>query len=161
MQLEEPGQRREGELIVGSGAAGKNLLSEQEELNNSELPVLCLEGGLVRMKDSALSQLRSVNVLNVPREMAGNEFWHQPLVDMAIVPCFESAGGEGCEWLGGPVVDSVSSGLQVGLLGEASRSLTPGVLVWWSSRRGRGQMMWVLLSMLTLQPWEVWGIRSG
>jgi hypothetical protein len=123
--LEEPGQRREGELIVGSGAAGEHLFSEQEQLNCSEIPVLCLEGGLVWVKDSALSQLRSVNVLNVPREMAGYEFWHQPLVDMTIVPCFDSAGGEGCEWLGGPVVESESSGLQVGLLGEASRSFTP------------------------------------
>jgi len=126
MQLEKPGQQREGELKVGSGAAGEKILSEQEQLNSSELPVLCLEGGLVRVKYSALSQLRSVNVLNVPREMAGNELWHQPLVEMAIVPCIDSAGGEGCEWLGGPVVDSESSGLQVGLMGEASRSLTPG-----------------------------------
>jgi hypothetical protein len=104
-----------GKNIIGGGA-----------VDSSELHVLCLEGGLVRVKDSALSQLRSVNVLNVPREMAGNELWHQPLVEMAIVPCIDSAGGEGCEWLGGPVVDSESSGLQVGLMGEASRSLTPG-----------------------------------
>jgi hypothetical protein len=125
VQMEESGQQREGELIVGADAAGDKFFSEQEQLNCSDIPVLCLEGGLVRVKDSALSQLRSVDMLSVPRELTRNVFGHQT-VDMEIVPCFGSAGGEGCEWLGGPVVDSVSPGLQVGLSGEASRSITPG-----------------------------------
>jgi hypothetical protein len=125
VQREEPGQQREGELTVGSGAAGDKLFSEQEKLFCSEIPVLCLEGGLVRVKVSALSQLRSMDMLSMPRELTGDVFGHQS-VDMEIVPCFGSAGGEGCEWMGGPVVDSVSPGLQVGLLGEDSSSITPG-----------------------------------
>jgi hypothetical protein len=125
VQWEEPGLQRVGELVVGSSAAGDEFFSEQEQLNCSKFPVLCLDGGLVRVKDSALSQLRSVDMLSVPRELTGNVFGHQS-VDMEIVPCFGSARGEGSEWMGGPVVESVPPGLQVGLLGEASSSISPG-----------------------------------
>jgi hypothetical protein len=149
VQREESGQQREGELIVGSGAAGEKLFSEQEQLFCSEIPVLCLEGGLVRVIDSANSQLRSVEMLSVPRELAGDVFGHKS-VDMEIVPCFGSAGGEGCEWMGGPVEDSVSPGLQVGLLGEDSRSITLGEVGLVEFKEGEGLLLWVLLSMPTL-----------
>jgi hypothetical protein len=55
VQLEELGQRREGELKAGSGAAVEKIFSVQEQLDSSELSVLCSEGGLVWVKDLALS----------------------------------------------------------------------------------------------------------
>jgi hypothetical protein len=140
VQRKEPGQQREGELIVGAGAAGDLLFLEQEKVNCSEIPVLCLEGGLVRVIDSALSQLRSVDLLSVPRELTENVFGHQS-VDMESVPCFGSAGGEGCEWMEGPVVDSVSPGLQVGLLGEDSRSITLGEVGMVEFKEGGGAVV--------------------
>jgi hypothetical protein len=125
VQMEGSGQRKEGEMTDGSGEAGEKSFPEQEQVKCSDAPVLCLEGGLVRVKDSTFSQLRSVNLLSVSRELAGDVFGHET-VDMEIVPCLGSAGGEDCEWMRGPMVDSVSPGLQVGVVGEASSSFTPG-----------------------------------
>jgi hypothetical protein len=133
-------EMRVGELIVGAGTAGDELASKQEKSFCSETPVLCLEGGLVRVKDPANSQLRSVEMLSVPRELTGDVFGHQS-VDMEIVPCFGSAGGEGCEWMGGPVEDSVSPGLQVGLLGEDSRRFTPGEVGLVELKEGGGDVV--------------------
>jgi len=45
---------------------------------------------------------------------------------------------EGCEGLGGPVVDSVTPGLQVGVVGEVSSSFTPGDAGWVDFKEGGG-----------------------
>jgi hypothetical protein len=62
----------------------------------------------------------------VPPVLSGTKLWHQPLVDTVVVPCIDSAGGEGCDWKGGPVSELESSGLQVEDEGEASSDNIPG-----------------------------------
>jgi hypothetical protein len=122
-------------LNAGSGAALEKRSSEQLQSVSSELSVVCSEAGPVRVKEfSAQLQFRTDNILNVPRVLSRTELWPQPLVEIAIVPCIDSGGGEGCDWMGGPVEESEPSGLQVGDEGEALAAIFQGVLFWWSSR---------------------------
>jgi hypothetical protein len=79
--------------------------------------------------------LKTDNLLIVPRMLIGTEFWPQSLVDIAFVPCIDSARGEGSDWKGGLVLESESSGLQVGDEVRPPAAFIPGVLNWWSSRR--------------------------
>jgi hypothetical protein len=119
-------QRKEGELNAGSGSAMEKGFSEQLQLDSRELFVVCSEAGPVRVRESSEQlQLKTDNLI-VPWILTGTESWPQPLVDIAFVPCIDSAGGEGSDWKGGLVLESESSGLQVGDEGETSSGIHPG-----------------------------------
>jgi hypothetical protein len=76
------------------------------------------EATSVRVREfSEQSRVENVNLCIVPRVLLGNEFGSHPLVDNEVVPCVNSAGREGCDWKGGPVLKLDVPGLQVGVEG--------------------------------------------
>jgi hypothetical protein len=124
--MEVPVQRKEGELNAGSRSAMEKGSLEQLQPDSRELSVVCSEAGPIRVRESSEQlQLKTDNLI-VPWILTGTESWPQPLVDIAFVPCIDSAGGEGSDWKGGLVLESESSGLQVGDEGETSSGIHPG-----------------------------------
>ncbi len=89
-------------LNVGSRSDLEKRSLEQSEPDSRELSVVCSEAGPIRVRESSEQlQLKTDNLLNVPRMLTGTKLWPQPLVDTVVVPCINSAGGEGCDWKGG------------------------------------------------------------
>jgi hypothetical protein len=123
--LEVPGQRKEGEVQTGSGSAMEKRSLEQLQPDSREFSVVCSVACPVRVRE--FSEQLQLKIDNLPRVLSGTEFWPHLLEEIVIVPCIDSAGGERCDWKGGgPVLESDSSGLQVGVEGEASNDNLPG-----------------------------------
>lgn len=125
-QRDDSGEKKKGESNGGSGEVGGKADSVKEKWTCSESRVLCIEDGRELLKVPVISQMRTLELQGVHRELTGTVFGLQS-GNMERVPCFGSAGGAGGEWLGGPGVDSGSPGLRVGLVGEASVCHIPGL----------------------------------